>query len=90
MSEDVHKTMPVHGYTDQPSERLALVNANKIAEEQILQVLDELAKKDVDGRWLAIGRTHIEQGFMAINRAVFKPVRFVLPREGTDVISDAE
>jgi hypothetical protein len=50
---------------------LDLVNRNKQAEEAMLQILDELAKnKDIDARWLAIGRTHLEQGFMAINRAI--------------------
>ncbi len=35
----------------------------------------------VDKRWLAIGRTAIEQGFMAVNRSIFKPGRVVLPDE---------
>jgi hypothetical protein len=30
---------------------------------------------ETDKRWAAIGRTHIEQWFMAMNRAVFKPRR---------------
>jgi hypothetical protein len=33
---------------------------------------------EVDQRWLAIGRTHIEQGFMAINRSIFRPERVKL------------
>lgn len=37
--------------------------------------------KEFDQRWLAIGRTHLEQGFMAINRAVFRPQRIELPEE---------
>ena len=35
-------------------------------------------------QWLAIGRTHLEQAFMAINRAVFQPGRVALPEDGTD------
>jgi hypothetical protein len=31
-----------------------------------------------DARWIAIARTHIEQGFMALNRAIFKPERVKL------------
>jgi hypothetical protein len=43
-------------------------------------MLDQLAAMPgIDGRWFAIGRTGIEQGFMAINRAVFKPGRAALP-----------
>jgi hypothetical protein len=75
-----HTPLPVHGYTTQTGERVQLVNANKIAEERVLRLLDALlAAPAIDKRWLAIGRTHIEQGFMAINRAVFQPERIGLP-----------
>lgn len=75
-----HEGLPVAGYKPQESANVALVNRNKAAEETILRILDELeAKQDVDRRWLAIGRTAIENGFMAVNRAVFKPGRVKLP-----------
>jgi hypothetical protein len=75
--------MPVHGYTPQPDENVALVNENKVLEERVLRQLDRLwTHPEVDRRWLAIARTHIEQGFMAANRAVFKPNRVVLPGDG--------
>jgi hypothetical protein len=71
-----HRPLPVHGYTPQSDDKVQTVNVNKIMEEQILKRLDWLAKVDgTDGRWLAIARTHIEQGFMAMNRAVFRPAR---------------
>jgi hypothetical protein len=71
-----HEPLPVHGYTTQSDKALALVNDNKISEELILRFLDQLQDSPaVDKRWLAIGRTHIEQGWMAINRAIFKPQR---------------
>lgn len=55
---------------------IELVSHNKEIEEQLLQLLDALEESTVtDKRWLAIGRTHIEQGFMAINRSIFKPER---------------
>ena len=76
----VHTGLPVSGYQKQSQAAVDLVNANKEAEEQILRDLDNLAlSPEVDKRWLAIGRTNIEQGFMAINRAIFKPVRVALP-----------
>lgn len=72
--------LPVKGYLPQTDERVALVNANKEAEESVLRILDYLkAHPGIDGCWLAVGRTHIEQGFMAINRAVFQPSRVKLP-----------
>ena len=79
MTEPKHDGLPVAGYKPQREEAVRLVNENKYAEEAVLQLLDELAARDdVDKRWLAIGRTQIEQGFMAVNRAVFQPERVKL------------
>lgn len=78
-----HVGLPVHGYRSQPGEAVDLVNWNKATEELILRRLDQLAGVEgVDKRWLAIGRTQIEQGFMAVNRAIFKPGRVALPEDG--------
>jgi len=72
----MQEPLPVKGYTAQPDWKIAMVNDHKELEETILQVLDKLADSEgIDKRWLAIGRTQIEQGFMAINRAVFQPRR---------------
>lgn len=74
-----HKPIPVEGYRPQSEETIALVNANKRQEEMSLQILDVLSVHgDVDKRWLAIGRTHLEQAWMAINRSIFKPDRVKL------------
>lgn len=71
-----HQPLPVSGYTSQSELNVARVNEMKEAEERVLRKLDFL-KEDhtIDQRWLAIGRTQIEQGFMAVNRAIFKPTR---------------
>ena len=77
-----HKGLPVKGYTNQPTEKVDMVNQNKLAEEAILRDIDLYATfPDIDPRWLAIARTHIEQGFMALNRAIFKPERIKLPED---------
>jgi hypothetical protein len=71
-----HQGLPVEGYKPQSTEKVDLVNENKRLEERVLRVLDDLEKRDdIDKRWLAIGRTHIEEAFMAINRSVFQPGR---------------
>jgi hypothetical protein len=81
-AEKMHEGLPVAGYRPQDPVAVAIVNENKAMEEVVLRVLDGLAELGpVDKRWLAIGRTHIEQGFMAVNRAVFKPGRVVLPED---------
>lgn len=74
--------LPVAGYTPQPKSTIELVNDNKALEEQTLRRLEQLGESHgADGRWLAIGRTHIEQAFMAINRSLFKPERVKLPED---------
>lgn len=80
-----HNGLPVEGYRPQSDDKIALVNHNKQLEELVLRTLDELKLKlmsSVDQRWLAIGRTDIEKGFMAVNRAVFQPGRAKLPGDG--------
>ncbi len=80
MSDVKHEGLPLPGYRRQTDDALAIVRLSKNAEETILRVLDELARDDdIDKRWLAIGRTDIERGFMAVNRAVMKPTRVSLP-----------
>ena len=75
MSEE-HKGLPVHGYQVQSKSNVDLVNTNKIHEEKILRIIDELGAMDnVDKRWLAIAKTDLEKGFMALNRSIFKPSR---------------
>lgn len=77
-----HAPLPVQGYVAQSTAKIDIVNGNKQLEEQILRVLDKLkTSPDVDQRWLAIGRTKLEEAFMAINRSVFKPERAKLPGE---------
>lgn len=76
-----HQPLPVSGYTAQSDSRVEMVNENKAIEERVLRRLDELKGLNVDQRWLAIGRTHIEEAFMAINRSIFQPQRVKLPED---------
>jgi hypothetical protein len=73
--------LPVHGYVPQPKAAIDLVNTLKLAEESLLRMIDEMRDKghQYDQRWLAIARTQFEQGYMALNRAIFKPERAKLP-----------
>jgi hypothetical protein len=90
---DPHKPLPVLGYTDQPAGEVELVNSFKQDEERLLRRLDALygamSEKEPDGtyrarydqRWLSIARTHFQEGFMALNRAIFQPQRIALPED---------
>lgn len=78
-----HAGLPVAGYKPQSATNVEMVNANKTAEEQLLRVCDTLKMNhNIDQRWLAVARTHFEQGFMAMNRSVFRPGRVDLPGDG--------
>ena len=83
---DGFKAPPILGYQDVSGDKQATVNLHKQMEERILRHLDELSKDApalVDPRWLAVGRTHLEQAWMAINRAVFQPQRISLPEDSS-------
>ena len=75
--------LPVLGYKEQSEEALRLVNRNKVIEEQLLRHIEaigdhvfETDQDDEDNyRWVVIAKTHIEQGFMALNRAILKSKR---------------
>lgn len=87
-----HQGLPIPGYRPQGDTAVKLVKLMKDGEERILRALDELGTQteiEIDKRWLAIGRTSIEQGFMAINRSVFRPERVALP-EDTEAASPEE
>lgn len=74
-----HAGLPLADYQPQSNANVALVNEIKHREEEILRHLDDLADiETIDKRWLAIGRTNLEQAFMAINRSIFKPTRIEL------------
>lgn len=85
MTSPTHAGLPVAGYKPQSADKVALVNEMKQAEEVVLRMLDDLASLTADdtvnGRWLQIGRTSIEQGFMAANRAIFQPGRVTLAED---------
>jgi hypothetical protein len=84
MTETKHAGLPVSGYRPQTADAIDAVNENKRLEEMVLRQLDFLANVEpTDRRWLTIGRTAIEQGFMAVNRAIFKPGRAKLPGDVT-------
>ena len=79
------KGLPVLGYQDQNATTVELVNRNKQLEEVVLRAIDEIGSRDeTDKRWAAIARTNIEQGFMALNRSIFKPGRISLDGDEAD------
>ena len=73
--------LTVAGYRPQSQENITLVNENKRLEELVLRQIDKHRNYSdnpvavYDWRWVAIAKSQIELGFMALNRAVFQPAR---------------
>lgn len=80
-----HSGLPIPGYRPQSEDNVELITHFKRLEERLLRELDVMFDSTTphrfDNRWLALAKTHFEQGFMALNRAVFQPFRIRLPED---------
>ena len=75
----------IKGYRDLTADEIALMNEAKALSEQVgafTEKLKNLAPPNaqstatIDGRWLAIGVTDLQKGFMSLTRSVAKPTSF--------------
>jgi hypothetical protein len=66
----------ISGYRELDEAEIALMNAIKAHGAAFEVLLADLRKADPDPRWVNIGMTHIQQGLMALTRAVAKPTFF--------------
>lgn len=76
----------ITGYRDLTQEEIDLMNAAKALEQQCLSMVSRVQRMNDEcpermlvaaaepGRWASIARTDIQTGFMALVRAVAKPV----------------
>lgn len=78
-------SQPITGYRSLSVKELALVNKLKAKAEEVRELLDTISWSTqggpqgdciADGRWYHIGRTHLQEGFMAIVRSITKPTTF--------------
>jgi len=73
--ENQHKQ--ITGYRDLSQDEIAKMNRIKaLAVEVGALVVDLTADTTLDQRWVSIGRTELQQGFMALTRAVAQPSTF--------------
>ena len=63
----------IKGYRELSEAEIEIMNRIKEKGAEVGELLEWLSVADVDGRWVSIGRTHLQQGFMALTRAVAKP-----------------
>lgn len=75
----------VPGYTEQSEVNTQLIGKTKEVEERLLRYVESIPRAtQVDPRWLAIGITHFQQGFMAVVRAIAQPQRIPLPSDNQE------
>lgn len=67
----------ITGYRDLSQTEIDLMNAIKADGDRLEHLIGTLqATDDVDQRWVSIGRTELQQGIMALVRAVARPTSF--------------
>jgi hypothetical protein len=66
----------IKGYRDLSEAEIAAMNAIKDHAEQTRALIEQAREAGADLRWLAIATTELQQGFMALTRAVAKPTSF--------------
>lgn len=72
----------IAGYRELGQEEIDLMNEIKATGKTLgdlvdkLKALAEFAGAQADPRWISIGQTHLQQGLMALTRAVAKPTFF--------------
>lgn len=68
---------PIQGYRELSAEEIDTINRAKALGQMVGDFLHELDMQGkLDWRWLAIARNELQQGFMALTRAIAKPEGF--------------
>jgi len=67
----------IKGYRNLTDEEIALMNKCKELAVKVGDLCDELsAIEETDKRWVNIGKTDLQKGFMSIIRSIAKPETF--------------
>lgn len=75
MVDNQHKK--IKGYRDLSQQEIDLMNSVKARAETIGQAIEEMEKvSSIDKRWLAIAKTDLQKGFMALVRSIAQPTTF--------------
>lgn len=73
--KDQHRL--IKGYRDLTQAEIDLMNEGKTLAEQVGTFVEKLmADTATDKRWVTIGKTHLQQGFMAAIRGIARPGTF--------------
>ena len=68
----------VRGYRDLTQGEIDIMNQVKDQAEQVRELIERVkrAGEEIDLRWVAIAQTQLQQGFMALTRAIARPTTF--------------
>lgn len=67
----------IKGYRDLSAEEIALMNECKALAEQCGKMIHKLRNgHGLDQRWISIGATELQQGWMAVIRGIAQPTTF--------------
>lgn len=73
----------IKGYRDLTEEEISLMNETKELAQKVGELVDKLKASDavpteqgIDLRWVSIGATQLQQGFMALIRSIAQPTTF--------------
>jgi hypothetical protein len=67
----------ITGYRELDQADITAINDIKAKADEVGALCEALSKHEgVDQRWVAIGRTHLQQGFMALVRSIAQPESF--------------
>lgn len=67
----------ITGYRELTEDEIALMNEIKATGVLLENLVDKLKHTNgLDPRWIAIGATQLQQGLMALTRAVAQPTSF--------------
>jgi hypothetical protein len=67
----------IKGYRELNADEIELMNRIKSKGAELGDLVTALRETEgIDVRWLSIGQTHMQQGLMALTRAVARPTFF--------------
>jgi hypothetical protein len=67
----------IKGYRELSQDEIDAMNKIKEAGAEIGKIVELLEMvPEIDKRWLAIGKTDLQKGFMALTRSIAKPTFF--------------
>lgn len=73
--ENQHRA--IKGYRELNEQEMAAMNEVKVKGAELGQLVEKLkSNKELDQRWVSIGATELQQGLMALTRAIAKPTFF--------------